>query len=72
MEWEWQPIETAPKERGLILLWRPTTHWKVDLGCWRPNTIKAAHWGSWNAMPIYWCIQNPPTHWMPLPEPPDA
>jgi hypothetical protein len=59
----WQPIETAPKDRRIIVF-RPhgtdyipkvgEDYWSVELGnCW-------AHSNS--------SVQ--PTHWMPLPDPP--
>lgn len=64
----WQPIETAPKDGTYILAypvlnqvacvvsWQRTRGW---LGCWRmPMTNEAAPYD--------------PTHWMPLPEPPQA
>ena len=71
----WQPIETAPKNR-LILLYRPTA---VDWGKVTP--------GRWNSAKFYkkpkpyWEIWFRiggarearawrPTHWMELPEPP--
>jgi hypothetical protein len=62
---EWQPIETAPKGRKgdtVILGW----------------SYETAYWG----LPMYWhrgrwrdvCGKarvHHPTHWMPLPEPPE-
>lgn len=58
----WQGIETAPRE-GLVIgaLIRRGEVWRVfDMEC--------ARWGGWytrngNSVPA-------PTHWMPLPQPP--
>lgn len=64
---EWQPIETAPKDGSRILLLRRQ---QIVCGYWRRN------WGE-----PYWAHDAhvvddarwfPPTHWMPLPDPPDA
>lgn len=62
---DWQPIETAPKDGSLILIYAKRGQaigfwddcWKIDLEFveW-----EGAAWGT---------IYNP-THWMPLPEPP--
>jgi len=55
----WQPIESAPKdETNLILLWNGE---KVTGG---------APWGSGWADWMHDWIEPPPTHWMPLPPPP--
>lgn len=61
---EWQPIETAPKWPGyeaLILFdgKRVFTGWKGDGGQWYCDQF-ADHLSE----------IDPPTHWMPLPEPP--
>jgi hypothetical protein len=60
---KWQPIETAP--RGLVLLYWPASkparggHASNSL----PPMIRVDYSGS--------TPNRPPTHWMPLPEPPD-
>jgi hypothetical protein len=60
---EWQPIETAPKDGTLILVWRAAVldrvaHHGIDM--W---SDKSQAW--WSSLP-----SQQPTHWMPLPEPP--
>lgn len=60
---DWQPIETAPEmEAGdYLLLWngyRMTVGYCVD-----------EDYGWWEH---YESIQPQPTHWAPLPEPPEA
>lgn len=63
---EWQPIETAPKDgtRVLVARFAPGTKYdkimKVDR--WQE---KYSGFGLFNH--TYW----PPTHWMPLPAPPE-
>ena len=71
---KWQPIETAPKDGTRILLYRgrdvvcgkfcddrfaqrPKGYWEHD---------QERIWGTRDAR------ANAPSHWMPLPEPPDA
>lgn len=71
----WQPIETAPKDK-MILLYRPTAFdWgKVAPGKWdaQKNHAKPKpFWAIWLRIggtheSRHW----EPTHWMPLPEPP--
>jgi len=59
----WRPIETAPKDGAFMLCVAESGHvnimqWCVD-GYWRSNTKSpVGYWG--------------PTHWRPLPDPPDA
>ena len=61
----WQPIETAPKDSTEILLF--SEGW----GVWVDKWTKIDDEEMW-LMCDQW--ENPvePTHWMPLPEPPDA
>jgi hypothetical protein len=62
---EWRPINTAPKDGTLIL-------------AWDGRAALLAYWGRSNAVnPFGWigghCHINhidQPTHWMPLPDPP--
>ena len=77
---EWQPIETAPKDGAPILIWQPENaqfdqinDCKFDdpryaIGYWRvwAKSEWAAAWGNRNQAHVN------PTHWMPLPEPPNA
>ena len=72
---EWQPIETAPKDKR-ILLYRPTApEWWMVMGGRYDSDEYAKnpkpYWSTYN-----WRLgkteqrQNAPTRWMPLPEPP--
>lgn len=61
---EWQPIETAPKDTHILV--GPTKRMGIcvaiftDLDGWETETPSQ-----------YWSIYTP-THWMPLPAPPEA
>lgn len=74
---EWQPIETAPKDKTLLLYGRQVGGSKDDLAGWDGNIVASGYWdgidGSWCVTGSTW--RGPfigPTHWMPLPEPPPA
>ena len=75
---EWQPIETAPRD-ARVILYRPTgLHVaRVVVGCYRDERYSdrpRPYWthdlermeGKLNAR------AHQPTHWMPLPAPPEA
>ena len=67
---EWQPIETAPKDRTMVVLIGVTEGNGFTGG--RP--YRSDPWcgwfsdGEWQRWPHPW----PPTHWMPLPAPPST
>ena len=74
-EYAWQPIETAPKDR-VILLYRPGA-----IGCrvvapgkWDNNEFSKHPKGYWQSLVGRFSVREdrdtPPTHWMDLPEPP--
>lgn len=68
----WQPIETAPKDGSPILLgWVGSG---VSEGLWRDGMANY-----WNLSGFYFTDDDPltakpctPTHWMPLPPPPQV
>lgn len=67
----WQPIETAPMDGTSILVC--VTH---NIG---PDEWETVQWVDWARLPFVWPhyldridIPFPPTHWMPLPEAPQA
>lgn len=64
----WQPIETAPKDGTLVLLYWPTSKRnRYVLGSFRKRHERSLY-ARWIASyPNHW---PKPTHWMPLPEPP--
>ena len=57
---EWQPIETAPKDIGDVLIFNEDG---IDIGWWDDNQKE------WCYRDLYLTIRSP-SHWMPLPEPP--
>lgn len=73
----WQPIATAPKEPLTPLNEGPTIllaggfidhrgRKSVRTGYW-----KAAHTNAWCDVGYGWRCPRSPTHWQPLPEPPE-
>ena len=73
---DWQPIETAPKKTPVwvydpVLAEHDKSLQRMNdvpwpLGC-RPATYRM---GEWALMGVGGNIARHPTHWMPLPEPP--
>lgn len=69
----WQPIETAPKVHGHMIL-SLNRHGVLDTICWS-NAGGVLGNGGWDDGLYYdidddRCIDWTPTHWMPLPDPP--
>lgn len=60
----WQPIETAPED-GLFLVYMPNEppHSMFQVARWHPNAKVIGH--------VFAFDLTKPTHWMPLPSPPD-
>lgn len=55
----WQPIETAPKDKGVRVL----VTWDALVAVGERSSL-----GGWWV--DEWAEYKKPTHWMPLPEPP--
>jgi hypothetical protein len=64
-EMTWRPIETAPKDGTRILTYCPKAP-EYDHRAVRENYFKDGTWMLSNS--TFW----PPTHWMPLPTPPEG
>lgn len=78
---EWQPIETAPKDRSILVVGGT---WSSDGGgsgmCDNDYPLTQSVIACWQR--DGWCMGNgdayneewwaTPTHWMPLPPPPSA
>lgn len=58
----WQPIETAPEDGTEVLVFRKN-FLVQPIGTDKMNRYK--RW-------VYSDDKHPPTHWMPLPAPPEA
>lgn len=71
----WQPIETAPTQDHIeVLLYRPNCHYAVATGYYEPQSYHKTPRPYWASTAKYWGVQSnrdfAPTHWMPLPDPP--
>ena len=71
MSWNWQPIETAPKDGTAFLAFVP-----YCIGYVARQDIQVLHWSGWGGG--VWDDNNGfhtanlPTHWMPLPDGPSV
>jgi hypothetical protein len=81
--WEWQPIETAPEDGTLVLVWGPQMGVACDgmsIAAWHDDERTIAEVGrpAWRAYVAGFRVyddsnldlSNQPTHWMPRPLPP--
>lgn len=61
---EWQPIETAPRDGADILVWDGDN---ISIAFGRSNgTFEHVHFACGDI------VESFPTHWMPLPPPPES
>lgn len=80
---KWKPIETAPRDGAAVLvmrdIWPGTATGRAEK-CTGYNTYVAQWWGEGGEIGECICymdmVHEPrcpvdPTHWMPLPEPPE-
>lgn len=70
---EWQPIESAPKDGAYIMVYPPTFNNVVSCASWDEDKyarFPRPFWRRTDSNKIYDSRSTPPTHWMPLPEPP--
>jgi hypothetical protein len=72
VENQWQAIETAPKDGTSILLYDPVGDWTDET-----RTMDIGHWGLWGWGESTWLMNGgdgwgKPTHWQPLPAPPQT
>ena len=67
---EWQPIETAPKDGSTVLVATSgkvtAAWWDEDQSIWTELLVWNSVFDEYEAQPIGFA----PTHWMPLPPPP--
>lgn len=71
MTQDWQPIETAPKDTKARLVWVPEIQCIFCVAWQRDSEYPWS--GKWTVFGAgrHDAIRRP-THWMPLPEPPEA
>lgn len=73
---EWQPIETAPKDGTVVLLWGPycinVTAAAYSRGQWVCSADGAQAIESQSDFGTELATFEVPTHWMPLPAPPQS
>ena len=71
---KWQPIETAPKDADILLYGPSSDGPRVTEGYWMKAQydyeFDRTHPAFWFSMDGGFTKKYPPTHWMPLPEPP--
>lgn len=74
---EWMPIETAPKDGSKVIVFRPSAlNNKVGVAEYFFSKSNAPSRGSyWRFLSTKFFVgaearKNQPTHWMPLPAPP--
>jgi hypothetical protein len=77
---DWQPIETAPKDRTAVIVAAPTMDqdgYIVGEAYFDPGRNNLGDWwwagtdyGDYHSGPMSDLDHRQPTHWMPLPEPP--
>jgi hypothetical protein len=67
---KWLTIESAPRTNRAILVWTPLNKCQAMV-CWIPAADDAGgYWAHFaRGFPT---LDQKPTHWMPLPEPPTA
>ena len=70
---EWQPIETAPKDGTVVLVWYNNgikDHSPLSSHVRKAAWIDDAEF--WQIDGVGGNIEHIPTHWMPLPNPPEV
>lgn len=71
-ESRWLAIESAPKDRQVLLFSRHLG--SAVIGRWddqRHHNKPRPYW-EYGWMGVTWARDNPPTHWQPLPDPPEG
>lgn len=70
----WQPIETAPKDGTRILIFQGGLEWsrEVQIGWWDSGGTRSGWSASSYEDGHILNEKQAPTHWMPLPSPPES
>lgn len=77
---EWQPIETAPRDGTPVLVFIPAPYPEHDDPKMATAVYFGRKWGwevwclpaEWDGQVVDKSLVDAPTHWMPLPAPPEA
>ena len=75
---QWQDIATAPKNgTRILLLWQHAGEPRMAVGSWHDDKYSAKPRPYWHTdetllMGMTYTRSNQPTHWQPLPSPPQA
>jgi hypothetical protein len=65
----WRPIESAPKDGTWVILATPVC---VQSGYWGPSYFDySPMWLTYAHRSDYAPVHGEPTHWQPLPDPPE-
>src|ERR1700749_4051550 len=66
-KWDWQPIETAPKDKNILMWWRPidNNEWAESVVIGSVASSEEGKW--WNSQRAEYQNLWHITHWMPLP-----
>ena len=65
---QWRPIATAPKDGRWILV--SAVGWEPEITCWSPS-VWGDGWHSGGIGSDSYGTSFDPSHWMPLPPPPE-
>lgn len=74
---EWLPIETAPKDGRELLVFGKRgidiARWQTDPSIWERENVPC--WAVFEPEDMFYSVylldDDAPTHWQPLPEPPE-
>lgn len=74
---EWQPIESAPKDENNQILTIGDAMQHDNYVVWAKNRnhtlwYQCSFWSEKHKTWVGWSEKRQPTHWMPLPKPPEA
>lgn len=74
---DWQPIDTAPKMKTILLFavtdigeGGTVRNWRMGTGAWHTGWENDDKYSPWEWGRQLYKYDVHPTHWMPLPDPP--
>lgn len=68
---EWRDIATAPRDQTRVLLWG-VSHDTSEIGRYCTDTDMSGARAGWQVLWVDGWRSANPSHWMPLPEPPEG